>query len=403
MSRFYPRNIAFHMLSAFRLSNLRIAALAALAIHLEPLALAHEFDSSAIGCLGTSCRGGATDDVDLSLIQLHVQESRTLRRSYDDLLGSASDPQDFGAIEADNLPENVTAAQGSHTSARPDELVRGTAGRSIVFIKVPKTGGSTLSGILRRVGARRNLAHTGDGPEWIKKDRNGRSDAIWANHGARRTLAKQLESRMPGAFYVMSLRDPVSRCLSAFYHWGVQKKQVTPSTSEKLTALTKCGKSFMSKYIEVAYNQRADNIITDYDAFVLTERFDESLLIARHKMNASLVDLLYLRVKDSSELGRRRNESRHIPLSEEPLEVRNLAAKIRESSEDAVLYDLANREIDRLVAERKQRHQDELRQFRDMLKEVKEACPLKYQDCLWGDNGCEQRCIDELAVARGWA
>ncbi len=83
----------------------------------------------------------------------------------------------------------------------------------LIYVKVPKTGSSSLSGanirIARKVGARENLNCSSS-----------------FDHGR-----KVLLNRQEPCLLWSSIRDPAARSLSAFYHFQVSRRHIVPTES----------------------------------------------------------------------------------------------------------------------------------------------------------------------------
>lgn len=282
--------------------------------------------------------------------------------------------------------------------------------RSFVYIKVPKTGGSTLAGVCRRIGKRRNYLHAEDS-YWLrrinKSSINTSVPSMWANHGKRRQLQHRIDKVMPNAFYLTSVRDPAERCMAAYYHFTVGRRHVAAeNTDRKLIHISKCSQSFQASCMRKRVNDTPAEAFAMYDFVLVTERFDESLLAMRKAvgwLNLTLVDLLYLKAKESGKQATDQNDHFempvHVPLSEEPQEVRDALATRWVNSDDALIVRLAHQKLDRYGFQAS----PELSKFKEMLRITEESCRAHFsEDCLWNDNGCGQTCIDETAKKHGW-
>eukprot|EP00931_Biecheleriopsis_adriatica_P092389 TRINITY_DN66199_c0_g1_i1.p1 TRINITY_DN66199_c0_g1~~TRINITY_DN66199_c0_g1_i1.p1 ORF type:complete len:341 (+),score=48.49 TRINITY_DN66199_c0_g1_i1:31-1053(+) len=299
----------------------------------------------------------------------------------------------------------------------------------IVFIKTYKTGSSTLAGICRRIGHRRQYSHTNDA-YWLDAEQRwqslcGRagwsyrcSAAIWANHEPRAGIEHKLRALMPNAVYITIVRDPVARCLSDYYHIHVFRRQGVDSAKAKLKWIESCKTDFLTDYIGRKTGQEVADALGSYDAVMITERFTESLVAFRGILNASLTDVLHLSSKVSgSEPTDRTDRAKmlafkgtqktsmpaHPPLQSEPKEVQVAASAKWNSSKDLELVALANDALDRRISLLGAQFQSDLAAFSAMLEEVNRVCQKRFfEDCLWNDNGCGQGCIDDLAAERGW-
>jgi hypothetical protein len=281
----------------------------------------------------------------------------------------------------------------------PDELKGG-----IAYIKVPKTGSSTWAGIMRRIGSRHGLKHVHDGPSWIKKDMKP-SASVWANHGHRISMERELFKLMPNATYVTLIRDPVDRALSQFYHIQVSRRGVKDDDSEKTKYLSKTNAQFQMQYIQQKEeSQTPAEIMESYTFIGVTERFDESLLILGRKLGLNNSDLLYLRSKESGKKSsdaydRGKTTAKHPPFAQESDAVHAAALNLQ-SSGDVALHQLANAALDKAISEYHNFEKD-LKEFQTVLNELEDTCRSRFEEsCLWNDNGCAQDCINDYVLHR---
>lgn len=182
---------------------------------------------------------------------------------------------------------------------------------NIIFVKAPKCASSTAGGVVRRIAAHHGLSGVGD-DGWVTRE-----PGVWANHGLlqrRWEALRQLERR---SFLLTVVRLPVSRCLSAYYHYvesrhntgwvfGPEKRAVAaewarahpdPDTAEaKLGYLRQSDqcKDYVHSYIRSGAAEGADSpqdqdsphsLVQRVFSFVgLAERFDESMVMLAHML-----------------------------------------------------------------------------------------------------------------------
>eukprot|EP00927_Polykrikos_kofoidii_P073393 TRINITY_DN69439_c0_g1_i1.p1 TRINITY_DN69439_c0_g1~~TRINITY_DN69439_c0_g1_i1.p1 ORF type:complete len:366 (+),score=27.55 TRINITY_DN69439_c0_g1_i1:140-1099(+) len=319
------------------------------------------------------------------------------------------------------MQDNAACVQASPTAAvpEPEPFCLASPGSGIppppqlgcglAFIKVDKVGGSTWGGVMRRIGYRHGLHHTKDGPRWIDLEEEPQA-SVWANHGTRRQMNKRVSELMPNAIWVTLLREPVARVMSEFYHFEVSRKNVKPTIQAKVAHLQKTSSDFQFSYISKEHHHTPEDVFSSYNFIGVTERFDESLVLLGKYLNISMLDMLYLKSKDSSKVGtdlveRGRRMYKHPPIDKEPDVVQRAAAFLKDRRLlDVRLLELANERLDKAVNEYGPNFNADLRSFVARLALVEEVCRPHFEEaCLWNDNACGQDCIDSLAKAAGWS
>ena len=158
-----------------------------------------------------------------------------------------------------------------HHEHRQQETLRDVSRKpSLVFIKASKVGGSTVGGVARRIGEQFGLSGTRD-RNWISSE-----PGVWANHREYARVQGRL-SRLKGRRFVFAwVRNPVDRCLSAFYHFAVSRNGKEPTDDAIIQHARGC-KNDVSKYIGLRRDKGAAEIMAHYDFLGMTERFEEVL------------------------------------------------------------------------------------------------------------------------------
>ena len=82
---------------------------------------------------------------------------------------------------------------------------------NIIFVKAPKTGGSTFGGVLRRIGAHHHLSGYQDA-FWIMKE-----PGVFANHVTYNELSPLLEQLTHPIYLVTMVREPADRAISQYF------------------------------------------------------------------------------------------------------------------------------------------------------------------------------------------
>lgn len=294
----------------------------------------------------------------------------------------------------------------------------------LAYIKVPKTASTTMASVCLRIAVRKGMQFADrqvrldhftwmddvmqDGPEaW---ELLSQTPAVWADHGERIMVDYMLDTLMPSATYLGSVRHPVTSCLSAYY-FASFRLGIVPTTDQKVRRLRRCSKTFLLGYLRKSKSHGAKEVLASYDFLVVAERFDESLVILRRKLGVRLVDMLYLKAKESGKESTDRGyegmiATPHPPLAQEAPEVQEAAMELWSRSEDIELVDLANVALDSEIRMMGfANFAQDLARLRQMLREVEEVCrPHYFDDCIEAERGtgCGQRCIDALAARRGW-
>jgi len=258
----------------------------------------------------------------------------------------------------------------------------------LVYVKVSKVGGSTWGGIMRRIGERHGLKHT--------RDTTCEAASVCANHGK----ADKFQ-RLKDAIFISLIRDPVDRSMSRFYHFRVLRKNDKPTDENKIKHLKNEKANHQTQYISKSQFHTPAEIVESYAFIGLTERFDESLLLLQNKFGLDRGDLLYLKAKESGHPAtdrsdRGKNMPTHRPFEEESAAVKEAASHLQRG-QDAELKRLVNAALDKAIGEYGPTFQQDLQEFQTKLRQLEDACrPHFFESCLWNDNGCAQKCIDQL-------
>ena len=292
-----------------------------------------------------------------------------------------------------------------HHEHRQQETLRDVSRKpSLVFIKASKVGGSTVGGVARRIGEQFGLSGTRD-RNWISSE-----PGVWANHREYARVQGRL-SRLKGRRFVFAwVRNPVDRCLSAFYHFAVSRNGKEPTDDAIIQHARGC-KNDVSKYIGLRRDKGAAEIMAHYDFLGMTERFEDSMLLLRHKLapllgHIRLGDILYLKSKDSNAGPGVKDDIGAVfvprkPLAQQSPRVRAFfdSAEFKENNaRDWDLWRTVNATVDQEI---NQLLSAETRaEYHKMLTDAKSKCRKfmeEKRDCFWNDNGCGISCLDSVA------
>jgi len=173
----------------------------------------------------------------------------------------------------------------------------------LAFVHIPKTAGTTLHKILVHQYPKSRV--------FIHHDTNGPPDAALAE-----TISKSgaelivghfsvgLHHHLPGLRYITCLRDPVSRIASHYRHAHHDPTHYLHQAARSMTlaGYAACGRSGeldngMTRMLagmsdfhhdpvdESVYQRALHHLETYFDAIVLTEQFDASILLAAERLH----------------------------------------------------------------------------------------------------------------------
>ena len=223
--------------------------------------------------------------------------------------------------------------------------------------------------------------------------------------------------KMP-AFVFSLIRDPLSRCLSAFYHFKVARKKIkSPTAKDKISYLKKSCSNYMTGYLKPRSGKRwpkdgpetVDAIMNETTplAFIgVVELYDESMVLLAHVLNLPLGDVLYRKAKVSGEIWESVKKHRslvvkHEHVDKEPLEVQNFVRSpdwLGRNKNDYELFRRAKERIASMYATVPGLNAS-LATYRKLLIDATTACDDEVDSpktCYWEDNGCGFACLDEF-------
>lgn len=300
--------------------------------------------------------------------------------------------------------------------------------RGLFFAKLYKTGSSTGAGIHLRIS--RNIA--------IRQQMtfpNGTIAPICrakffhiANNPGLRLYNKRDKS---GSILWTTIREPTRRAISAFFHFGVSRRQLDPQNVHSFINFSDKVSHVKDYYLRALYTDHnfkreeddpvnvSNDILQSYNFIAIAERMDESAVVLMMLLNLRLADILYLSAKTSGAYddGKFQNQCFFIQPSilsskmKAYIESEEWATLIRY---DVAFYQAVNQSLE-LTIDRLGRdaYQENLQKFLYAKQYAVDKCipdtvfpcdnngiyhPPNETDCLWGDSGCGTRCLDEVAT-----
>mmetsp|Transcript_18849 Transcript_18849/g.33468 ORF Transcript_18849/g.33468 Transcript_18849/m.33468 type:complete len:438 (+) Transcript_18849:137-1450(+) len=276
---------------------------------------------------------------------------------------------------------------------------------SILLLKGQKTGSSTSGGVARRIAARMGLNCVGCGSASVWKD----EPSVIAPHIFNAVKKMDMHHRKLKTFTFGFIRDPISRCLSQFYHFRVSRGGARPTPAHIIANGNKTV-NYLTRYYGL--DEYRDRI----DFLGVTNRYQESMLVVGYKLGATMGDILYTKAKDSSKgvkdvTGHKKtNLAKHVPISEQPKEVQDYfyGEFLERNYKDTKYFEEAQQELDDAIEViGRERFEQKLAEYKHHLKIIDTECDSYNSTtgamkpgikCYYRDNGCNYRCFDEYAA-----
>jgi len=369
-------------------------------------------------------QNGHPRDTDSSLLQIATLTQAVKGPLFEDagveeMMGSLLDPVLLGM-------------NGSGSEHAP------LVSNGVVVVRIPKTGSTTLQGVVRRIGDLHGMALWKGLQSLRAIDMWARSTAtslqdmqqeifevpvVYTGHGRLRDSSVFFDEYVPRAFRLTMVRDPAERCMSAFYHLFESKQGTagkhddeakvafitgecdyfTNETEQRLCSGLAC-QSFMTNYLLPYDNASIAEILDAFDFIGVTERFAESMVVLKKDLSLDLADFIYVKVKEAGvpkdcQAVESAANSARIPLAEESDEVQLAAGSLR-SSIDMDLIRAVNASLDERIANYGPSFESDLAIFHSWLDEAEAECRCVGTDKL---ASMAFACISELVQRRGWS
>jgi len=247
-----------------------------------------------------------------------------------------------------------------------DEVI--DAKPNLVYIKIPKTGSTTMANIVRRVSVHHGIGNVAENDinTWIDEE-----PGAWWSHSKYSEMKPKILALQHPYFSFSLLRDPVTRAISHFQFFVMFCKckcdngwrdcpaeNDFPTTRGGIEDLlmrylqrgtTNFRNSYQLLYTtttggkDVSFETAVNNDMIDLRFVGVLERFTESVLVLKEMLGLSLADVLYIPAKLAEY-----DWGGTTGISDGTL------AKVKalfNGAEDFKYYDAANAKLDKLKAE----------------------------------------------------
>ena len=288
---------------------------------------------------------------------------------------------------------------------------------NVVYVKAKKVGGTTVSGILRHTAHHHHLRGYEDVGAF--KHNTTKEPVIWADHADYAELRDLMSKRMKLPAMVVSwVRDPVSRCMSAYYYNYVSYHHHHESAHTKTEFMGKFCHN--EQYTILAPSESVvrseglqslpilDQLMAQYHFIGVAERFDESVVAMKNVLNLTLADVLHA----NSKVAGTRGLAPHKTWANETEMVRAAGdgdAFYAANQLDFLLHVHANRVLDAVIAGIPD-FADQLNMYLSHNAAAQKFCakslnlPVPKEmgsqalpGCYRSDGGCAHACMDKYA------
>ncbi|XP_022097567.1 galactose-3-O-sulfotransferase 4-like [Acanthaster planci] len=201
----------------------------------------------------------------------------------------------------------------------------------IVYIKTHKTGSSTVTNILERYGYLRGLNFAlpkalsfsatkkfDPSQVYLNYLKDGNGSSIWPALGGFHLVVnhlrynrKELEATIPNAVYVTIIREPASQFLSAMCYYKLGSQGKAKSMADTLDIALADPEKYLNVFARnghaydlgmdpasfsdpVAVNKTIESLSRELDLVMITEYFDESLILLKKLLCCDFEDILYI-------------------------------------------------------------------------------------------------------------
>lgn len=293
--------------------------------------------------------------------------------------------------------------------------------RKLLFVKTPKTGGSTVATVLAKYAKHRNLTILPPPlPSAVFENETAIKNSMteygiekidgFVSHSIyyKELFERYLETTSP--FRLTIVREHFSRVWSAYFyahgfHGSENRAFCSKFASDPITWASNC--SFVSKY-QLDYvapqewepeNRTVDRIFDEFDHIFVTERMTESLLALIPKLNLTMDELLSVNLKSSQQHDITPAQEQEF---DEIVHSRSEPDMIAKGNE---FYLKANDKLDADLAKLPRFALEAVEDLVQMQVELTEYCDgpgrnLFKLDCLYPGVGCQDECIRSWVAAQ---
>ena len=323
-----------------------------------------------------------------------------------------------------------TAAPATTTKIRYRNTMNHTF-EGILFVKMPKASSSTGAGITmriaRKVAARKHNNgnnRTGLSVTMPLDDDYNECENHW-KHAFAAYGGQYRRDRSRSVLWTI-LRHPSTRPISSFFHFGVSRNELLPNSTNMIDWLIK-SKNKELEYFLAQRNRKTYSIasvkdaVAKFDFIGLAERMSESIAVLTLLLNLEHDDAIVLssKISGSYDFAGRKQGCILIPKSFTTPEVDAFLAQSHPiDNYDYLLYDIANRSLDKTIDALGRDVVDNEAQIQRYLQRMAEEncrsktvfpCSANGQpqiraamaSCYAEDAGCGHDCVDKTLVDYG--
>jgi hypothetical protein len=313
--------------------------------------------------------------------------------------------------------------QGKFTPIRSDRCMNA----NLVFVRIPKCASTSLSSVLRRVGARYGVS--GVDNQDISKARSGLPEPfLWSFHEPLRDVRMMLPSTSLPVVKVTMLREPVARVISQYYYSATHKENIKHESILQFLKSSSVTDNMMFSALRPKDETNVAAVLDQYAFVGVTERFDDSVVLLMEQLGLSYCDVIYNvgKVAEESKTPDGTPFLKPVPFDKQPQEVRDYleSSEFQESQKlDFEAYRYAKERLNKSIAALGREAFDaKLRDFAAWKEDVLAKCdpdsgswfrennvvvdrddPRKFkkwrkQQCYSGDFGCGYKCFDAFCA-----
>eukprot|EP00978_Attheya_sp_CCMP212_P021296 scaffold62007_cov53-Attheya_sp.AAC.4 len=296
----------------------------------------------------------------------------------------------------------------------------------LFYVKVPKTASTTSASVNLQTSNRHG-----------KRMKGYEDEACHDFHQHIQAKERGFQNRdINKSILWTTIRQPTKRAMSMVFFAQVTRRSMEPTDENIIAFMEKLEYNYQMNYIStlpLEWEPRAQNtekrdagavkkVIRDYDFIAITERMEESFVTMKLLFGLDFADIMFFSAKVSGGWDGGRKDigcTKIVPTFISDNVGSYLASDewLSKNSADFLLYDAANRSLDKTIAQfDANQFQAELQQYHMLLQQVQEVCADKIifrctedgvfqemeseRNCYYHDEGCGYQCIDEFIRLR---